>query len=82
MRTKEELPHKLSVIDKWAEREGRDTSNLILSNELKRRSETFADALFDGGVRLFTLGFPGPDFDYDLVRSWLAWRDAKNGGRP
>ena len=39
-----------------------------------------ADALFDGGVRLFTLGFPGPDYDYDRVRSWLAWRDAKNGG--
>ena len=29
--------------------------------------------------RLFTLGFPGPDYDYDRVRSWLAWRDAKNG---
>ena len=30
-------------------------------------------------MRLFTLGFPGPDYDYDLVRSWLRWRDAKNG---
>jgi len=76
----DELPHKLSVIQKWADREGRDTSTLILSNELKRRGEDVADALFDGGVRLFTLGFPGPDFDYDRVRSWLAWRDAKNGG--
>ncbi|MET0828832.1 MAG: LLM class F420-dependent oxidoreductase [Microbacterium sp.] len=75
----EELPHKYSVIEKWAEREGRDTSTLIVSNELKRRGEDVADELFDGGVRLFTLGFPGPDFDYDRVRSWLAWRDAKNG---
>ena len=75
----EELPHKLSVIEKWAQREGRDTSNLILSNELQRRGEDVADELFDGGVRLFTLGFPGPDYDYDRVRSWLAWRDAKNG---
>ena len=31
------------------------------------------------GTRVFTLAFPGPDFDYDLVRSWLRWRDAKNG---
>ena len=68
-----------SVIEKWAEREGRDTSNLILSNELQRRGQDVADELFDGGVRLFTLGFPGPDYDYDRVRSWLAWRDAKNG---
>ena len=46
----EELPHKLSVIEKWAQREGRDTSNLILSNELQRRGEDVADELFDGGV--------------------------------
>ena len=43
-----------------------------LSNELQRRGEDVADELFDGGVRLFTLGFRGPDYDYDLVRSWLA----------
>jgi probable F420-dependent oxidoreductase len=77
--TPEELPHKLSVIQKWADREGRDTSTLILSNELQRRGERVADELFDGGVRLFTLGFPGPDYDYDRVRSWLRWRDSKNG---
>lgn len=73
------LAHKVSVIQKWAEREGRDTSDLILSNELRRRGEDVADGLYAGGVRLFTLGFPGPDFDYSHVRSWLAWRDAKNG---
>ncbi|HWM17160.1 MAG TPA: LLM class F420-dependent oxidoreductase [Microbacterium sp.] len=78
----EELAHKLSVIEKWAEREQRDTSSLILSNELARRTEEDADELFNGGVRLFTLAFRGPGYDYDLVRSWLAWRDARNGGRP
>ncbi|HWI32108.1 MAG TPA: LLM class F420-dependent oxidoreductase [Microbacterium sp.] len=77
--TAEEMPHKLSVIERWAEREGRDTSTLILSNELHQRGEDVADDLFDAGVRLFTLSFPGPDYDYDLVRSWLAWRDARNG---
>jgi hypothetical protein len=29
-------------------------------------------------VRLFTLGFQGPDWDYDVVARWLRWRDAKN----
>ncbi len=43
------------------------------------RRRTSPTQLFDGGVRLFTLGFAGPDYDYDPVRSWLDWRDAKNG---
>jgi hypothetical protein len=29
-------------------------------------------------VRLFTVGISGPDFDFDEVRRWLRWRDAKN----
>ncbi|GAA1854098.1 LLM class F420-dependent oxidoreductase [Microbacterium koreense] len=76
--TAEELPHKLSVIEKWAETEGRDTSNLVISNELQRRGPEDADALYAGGTRLFTFGFGGPDFDYDAVQAWLDWRDAKN----
>ncbi|MET0673213.1 MAG: LLM class F420-dependent oxidoreductase [Microbacterium pygmaeum] len=75
----DELPHKLSVIDGWAQKEGRDTSDLIVSNELERRDQPDADALHGAGTRLFTLGFGGPDWDYDLVRSWLRWRDEKNG---
>ena len=75
----DELAHKLKVLEKWAEKEERDTSALIVSNELQRRDEDVADALYAGGTRLFTLGFPGPDFDYDLLVSWLRWRDSKNG---
>ena len=75
----EELPHKLEVIEKWAEKEERDTSSLVISNELHRRGEDVADALYDAGTRVYTLSLPGPDFDYDVVRSWLRWRDAKNG---
>ncbi|GAA5025879.1 LLM class F420-dependent oxidoreductase [Microbacterium fluvii] len=74
----EELPHKLDVIAKWGETEQRDLSQLVISNELQGRDAAFADALFDGGVRLYTLGMSGPDFDYDLVQRWLDWRDAKN----
>ncbi|MFT4219582.1 MAG: LLM class F420-dependent oxidoreductase [Microbacterium sp.] len=75
-----ELQHKLDVIERWAQREGRDTSGLVVSNELPRRHPEVADALYDGGVRLFTLAFDGPDYDYDLVRGWLRWRDERNGG--
>jgi alkanesulfonate monooxygenase SsuD/methylene tetrahydromethanopterin reductase-like flavin-dependent oxidoreductase (luciferase family) len=75
----DELAHKIGVIEEWGRKEGRDTSGIIISNELVNRSQEEADALYDGGARLFTLGFQGPDYDYDLVRSWLRWRDGKNG---
>ena len=75
----DELPHKLSVIEKWGEKDGRDTSKLIVSSELNRRDESEADALYAAGARLFTLAFSGPDYDYDVVTSWLRWRDARNG---
>ncbi len=76
--TAEDLPHKIGVIEKWAEKEGRDASTIVVSNELQRRDESDADALHAAGTRIFTLGFPGPDYDYDLVRRWLRWRDARN----
>jgi len=77
--TPEEIAHKVSVIDAWGERDGHDTSQLIVSNELQRRDESVADGLFDAGTRLFTLGFQGPDWDFGRVQQWLDWRDAKNG---
>ncbi len=73
------LAHKVSVIERWGDREGRDTSGIVISNELRRRSEDAADALFDAGVRLFTLGLTGPEYDIDEARRWLRWRDARNG---
>jgi probable F420-dependent oxidoreductase len=72
------LAHKLSVIEKWAETEQRDVSNLIVSNELKGRDAAQADALFDAGTRLFTLGWAPATPDYDVVSRWLRWRDGKN----
>ncbi|WP_460775884.1 LLM class F420-dependent oxidoreductase [Microbacterium sp. GXF7504] len=74
----DELGHKLDVIARWADTDGSDVSDLIVSNELKGRDEETADALFDAGARLFTLGFAGPDWDFALVQRWLDWRDRKN----
>ena len=79
--TPEEIAHKVGVIDTWGERDGHDTSGLIISNELQGRGEDVADQLFEAGTRLFTLGFQGPEWDFALVQRWLDWRDAKNGTR-
>lgn len=76
----DEIAHKLEVLARWGDRVGRDVSGIVVSNELNRGDEERAEALFDAGVRLFTLGISGPDYDLDGVRRWLAWRDAKNAG--
>ncbi|TDN91881.1 LLM class F420-dependent oxidoreductase [Microbacterium sp. BK668] len=76
----EKLADKVSIIERWGDRDGSDTTAIVISNELHRNDTEHADALFDAGVRLFTMGFRGPDYDYERVSRWLAWRDAKNGG--
>ena len=75
------LPHKLDVLARWGDRVGRDVSQITVSNELTRHRVDLdhADALYGAGVRLFTLGIGGPDYDLSAVPEWLAWRDAKNG---
>jgi probable F420-dependent oxidoreductase len=77
----DDLGHKLDVLARWGEKVGRDVSQITVSNELNRRHADagYADALYDAGVRLFTLALRGPEFDLDIVRHYLAWRDAKNG---
>ena len=76
-----DLPHKLDVLRKWGDDVGRDVTEIIVSNELTRHrvDVEHADALYDTGVRLFTLGISGPDYDLSAVTEWLAWRDARNG---
>ena len=75
----EALPHKLEVLRQHAEAVGRDVAGIELGNELRGRTEEEAAAYLAAGVRLFTLGVTGPDVDFDAVRRWVAWRDARNG---
>ncbi|MGO1770566.1 MAG: LLM class F420-dependent oxidoreductase [Microbacterium sp.] len=73
----DEMPHKLEVIERWAAKDGSDVSGLVLSNQM-RRDEADTQALYDAGVRLFTVAVDGPDPDVDLVSRALAWRDARS----
>ena len=74
----ETMTRKLGILESHAADIGRDVSEIELSNELRGRDEATADGLYDVGVRLFTVGISGPDYDLDAVRRWIAWRDAKN----
>ena len=74
----ERFDHKLSVLQEHCDAVGRDIGEIELSNELRNHDEAYADALFDQGVTLFTLGITGPYDNLDVLERWLAWRDTKN----
>lgn len=75
----EALDHKLDVLHRWCDVEGRDIKEIELSNELRSKNRASADLLLERGVTLFTLGITGPEYDLGVVRDWLAWRDEQNG---
>lgn len=73
----DDLPHKLDVIRRWADRDGHDASGLVLSNQI-REDDAHTEALYDAGVRLFTVAIDGPEPDFAAVERALVWRDGKN----
>ena len=75
----EELPHKLDVLQQHAQAIGRDVAEIEIGNELRGADDAKAQALFDAGARLFTVGVTGPEIDFDAVARWIRWRDARNG---
>ena len=73
----ETIRHKSAVLDRHCADVGRDPARIERSTAGRRRPEDVADGLLDAGVTLFTIGSSGPDYDLDLVRRWVAWRDAR-----
>ena len=73
----ETIRHKSAVLDRHCADVGRDPARIERSTAVRRRPEDVADGLLDAGVTLFTIGSSGPDYDLDLVRRWVAWRDAR-----
>ena len=73
----ETIRHKSAVLDQHCADVGRDPARIERSTAVRRRPEEVADGLLDAGVTLFTIGSSGPDYDLDLVRRWVAWRDAR-----
>jgi probable F420-dependent oxidoreductase len=75
----ETLRRKLDILRGHADEVGRDVSGIELSTEIRRSTVADAEAQWEQGVRLFTIGIAGPDFDFDAVQRWVDWRNAKNG---
>jgi probable F420-dependent oxidoreductase len=75
------LERKLGILEEHCEAVGRDIDQIEISVELRRQTDADVAAMHALGARLFTLGIGGPDYDLTAVRSWLAWRDERNGTR-
>ena len=85
----EAIAHKHAVLDEWCAKVGRDPADIERSSGVSpkpgRLAEDVGDyaagaeALYDVGTRLFTVGLSGPDYDLGPVRDLVAWRDARSG---
>ncbi len=74
----ETLRRKSAILDEHGAAVGRDTATLVeRSIGVSRPPQSVAADLVAAGVTLFTIGIGGPDYDLDLVRQWVAWRDAQ-----
>lgn len=73
-----DLQRKLQILEAHGRAVGRDTDGIELGNDLAGRSEAQATELHRMGVSLFTIGIAGPNYDMEVVRRWMRWRDAIN----
>jgi probable F420-dependent oxidoreductase len=83
----ETIAHKHEVLDQWCERIGRDPKEIERSAGVSPRPGRFpedvedyaagAEALYEVGTRLFTIGVSGPDYDLGPLRDLVAWRDSR-----
>jgi len=74
------IRHKSQVLERHCAEVGRDPAEIERSVGVRPGGLDDAAAYLDLGVREFTLGVSGPDYDLSPVAEWLAWRDAVAGG--
>ena len=73
----ETLRRKSAILDEHGAAVGRDTASLVTrSIGVEAPPEEVGAELLDAGVRLFTVGTGGPDYDLSLAERWVRWRDA------
>ncbi|PID53239.1 MAG: LLM class F420-dependent oxidoreductase, partial [Micrococcales bacterium] len=79
----EQLRHKVQVLQHHCETVGRDLNEIEVSVGVdgpgsEGRHPTSpsrqGQPLYDLGVRLFTFGLNGPDYDTSVILPWLRWR--------
>lgn len=74
----EVVERKVRILDEWCATEGRDPAEIERSVGVEGSPDATGDQLHDLGVRLFTIGLNGPDYDLAPAQDWLQFREAKN----
>ncbi len=74
----ETLAHKMKVLDEHCAVVGRNPADIERSVGVQVTKIDMADALRETGAVEFTIGLNGPDYDFEPVKDWLAWRDEVN----
>jgi probable F420-dependent oxidoreductase len=75
--TPETLAHKVSVLEDWCAKVGRDPSEIVRSTTVRRLNGERNDPqpLLELGFTDFVVSVEGPDWDLEPLREALAWRD-------
>jgi probable F420-dependent oxidoreductase len=71
------IAHKVSVLDGHCRDVGRDPGAIERSAKVEKPPAEIAEPLLAAGITLFTVSTSGPDYDLDLLKQWIAWRDAQ-----
>ncbi|ROS73376.1 LLM class F420-dependent oxidoreductase [Cellulomonas sp. PhB143] len=74
----ETLARKSAILDEHGAAVGRDTAALVeRSVGVGAPPEEVADGVVAAGATLLTVGTGGPDYDLELLKKWIAWRDER-----
>ena len=76
----EVVERKHRILDEWCAKEGRDPAAIERSVSVRGDPEVLGPPLHALGTRLFVIAAGGPDYAFQHLDDWLAWRDAMNAG--
>ncbi len=74
------VAHKNAVLDEWCRKLGREPGAIERSIGVDKSLIDMADDIHAAGVDEIHMGVDGPDYDFEPVKDWLAWRDQMNRG--
>lgn len=74
------VAHKNGVLDEWCRKLGREPGAIERSIGVDKSLIDMADDIHAAGVDEIHMGVDGPDYDFEPVKDWLAWRDQMHRG--
>jgi probable F420-dependent oxidoreductase len=70
------IRHKLSVLDDWCRKVGRDPAEIERSCSVNQYLDLLEEYL-EAGIGHFVVNADGPDYDLEPLRKLVAWRDSR-----